>query len=279
MLKCLSKYINREKFIITWKHKNQNISDKYIMLYILPIVCTFGFSGSNSFKSIELPLYQAENRCSVKKDMYLTLEEEKLLNKVEKNIFEKKINTRLPKYINYFKKHTTNSIFSWELIAALSYQESHWDHKAISRTQVKGLMMLTKDTANYIGVKNRLDPNESVYGGVKYLENIYKRLPKSVVGSDRIWMTLAAYNVGLGHLEDARIITQKFGGNPNYWSDVKKYLPYLRLKKFYKNTKYGYARGNEPVKYVERIQAYLNIIYNSKKPFLASLSLKEVFNN
>ena len=249
------------------------------MLYILPILCTFSFSGSNSFNSIKLPLYQSENRCYIKKDMYLTIEEGKSLSKVEENIFEKKINTRLPKYINYFKTHTTNSIFSWQLVAALAYQESHWDHKAISKTQVKGLMMLTKDTANYIGVKNRLDPNESVYGGVKYLENIYKRLPKSIIGSDRMWMTLAAYNVGLGHLEDARIITQKFGANPNYWSDVKKYLPLKRLKKYYKNTKYGYARGNEPVKYVERIQAYLNIIYNNKKPYLASLSFKEIFNN
>ena len=156
--------------------------------------------------------------------------------------------------IGYFKKHTRNSIFSWELIAAISYQESHWNHKAVSKTKVKGLMMLTKDTASYIGIKDRLDPNQSVYGGVKYLENIFKRLPKSIIGSDRIWMTLAAYNVGLGHLEDARIITERFGHNPNYWSDVKKHLPLLRLKKFYKNTKYGYARGKEPVNYVKRIQ-------------------------
>ena len=140
-------------------------------------------------------------------------------------------------------------------------------------------MMLTKDTANYIGVKNRLDPNESVYGGVKYLENIFRRMPKTVLGSDRIWMTLAAYNVGLGHLEDARVITEKHGANPNYWSDVKKYLPLLRVKKFYKKTKYGYARGNEPVKYVARIQAYLNVIYGEEKSHLAALSFKKIFNN
>ena len=248
------------------------------MLYILPIICTFGFSGSNSFKSVELPLSKTESECFIKKDMYLSLDKERSLNKVEQNIFTNKIDKRLPKYIRYFKKHTRNSIFSWELVAAISYQESHWNHKAVSRTRVKGLMMLTKDTASYIGIKNRLDPNQSVYGGVKYLENIFKRLPKSVLGSDRIWMTLAAYNVGLGHLEDARILTEKFGGNPNYWSDVKKYLPYLRLKKYYKNTKYGYARGNEPVKYVERIQAYLNESYNNKKTSLASLSFKKIFN-
>ena len=277
-LMCIQVYRKRQ-IIITWKAKKENISDKYIKLYILPIICTFGFSGSNSFKHIELPLYTSEDKCFIKKDLYLSLDEDKYLNQVEMNIFTKKIDKRLPKYIDYFKKHTRNSIFSWELIAAISYQESHWNHKAVSSTKVKGLMMLTKDTANYIGIKNRLDPNESVYGGVKYLENIFKRLPKSILGSDRIWMTLAAYNVGLGHLEDARVITERFGLNPNYWSDVKKHLPLLRLKKFYKKTKYGYARGNEPVKYVARIQAYLNVIYDEEKSHLAALSFKKIFNN
>ena len=218
MLLCISKYYKKDNIINTWNLKKQRYSNKYINLYILPIVFTFGFTGNNAFKNLEVPLYTSEQRC-----------------------FIKKIDNRLPKYIKYFKKHTRNSIFSWELIAAISYQESHWNHKAVSKTKVKGLMMLTKDTASYIGVKNRLDPNQSVYGGVRYLENIFKRLPSSIVGSDRIWMTLAAYNVGLGHLEDARIITQRFGYNPNYWSDVKKHLPLLRLKKFYKKTKYGYA--------------------------------------
>ena len=277
-LMCIQVYRKRQ-IIITWKAKKENISDKYIKLYILPIICTFGFSGSNSFKHIELPLYTSEDKCFIKKDIYLSLDEDKYLYQVEMNIFTKKIDKRLPKYIDYFKKHTRNSIFSWELIAAISYQESHWNHKAVSSTKVKGLMMLTKDTANYIGIKNRLDPNESVYGGVKYLENIFKRLPKSILGSDRIWMTLAAYNVGLGHLEDARVITERFGLNPNYWSDVKKHLPLLRLKKFYKKTKYGYARGNEPVKYVARIQAYLNVIYDEEKSHLAALSFKKLFNN
>jgi membrane-bound lytic murein transglycosylase F len=274
----MSKYYKKQAFIITWITKKQNIANKYINLYILPIVCTFGFSGSNSFKYIETPLSSSEEKCYVQKDIYFTVNENKNLNDLEKSIFIKKIDNRLPKYLGYFKKHTKNSIFSWKLIAAISYQESHWNHKAISKTKVKGLMMLTKDTASYIGVKNRLDPNESVYGGVKYLENIFKRLPSSIIGSDRIWMTLAAYNVGLGHLEDARVLTEKFGHNPNYWSDVKKHLPLLKIKKYYKKTKYGYARGSEPVRYVERIQAYLKIMYEEEKHYLASLSLKEFFN-
>ena len=263
----------------TCKAKTRNTPNKYIIFYILPIICTFGFSGSNTLNNYEIPLSTSANKCFVKKDIYLSLYESKTLNDVEKKFLIKKIDKRLPIYISYFKKYTRNSIFSWEIVAAIAYQESHWNHKAVSKTKVRGLMMLTKDTANYIGVKNRLDPNQSVYGGVMYLENIYSRLPNKIVGSDRIWMTLAAYNVGLGHLEDARKLTERFGENPNYWSDVKKYLPLLRLKKYYKNTKHGYARGNEPVIYVERIKSYLDIIYDNKKSYLASLSLKKIFND
>ena len=109
----------------------------------MPIICTFGFSGSNSFRDFEVPLYTSEDECFVQKDIYLSLDENRYLNQVEKNIFTKKMSDKLPKYISYFKKHTRNSIFSWELIAAISYQESHWDHKAVSRTKVKGLMTVS----------------------------------------------------------------------------------------------------------------------------------------
>ena len=125
------------------------------------MVCTFGFTGNNSFKAFEVPLSSSFYQCSVKKDLYLSLYENKALNKVERKIFIKKMGVRLPKYIGFFKKHTRNSIFSWQLIAALSYQESHWNHKAVSKTQVKGLMMLTKNTANYIGLIGISQQNEN----------------------------------------------------------------------------------------------------------------------
>jgi membrane-bound lytic murein transglycosylase F len=264
----MSKYYEKGKIITTWHIHKKTLSFNYIIAYILPILFTFGFTDHNSFKDENLSLLKYDEKCLVIKDMYLSLETNKALNSAEESILKKRINDRLPKYISYFKKHTKHSIFSWELIASVAYQESHWNHKAVSFTKVKGLMMLTMDTANYIGIKNRLDPDQSVDGGVRYLENIFKRLPDSIKGSDRIWMTLAAYNVGLGHLEDARIITQKFGHNQNYWSDVKKYLPFLSKRKYYKKTMNGYARGYEPVKYVERIKSYLNIINEESKQYM-----------
>jgi membrane-bound lytic murein transglycosylase F len=88
------------------------------------------------------------------------------------------------------------------------------------------------------------------------LQNIPERIPEP----DRTWLALAAYNVGLGHLEDARILTQKNKGDSDRWVDVKKNLPLLSQKKWFQQTRYGYARGREPVRYVENIRTYYDIL-------------------
>lgn len=116
--------------------------------------------------------------------------------------------------------------------------------------------MLTRITAKQVGVKNRQDAKQSIHGGSKYYASILKRIPERILDPDRAWFALAAYNVGFGHLEDARIITESRGGNPDRWIDVKESLPLLARKKWYKKTKYGYARGWEPVTYVENIRLY-----------------------
>lgn len=121
-------------------------------------------------------------------------------------------------------------------------------------------MMLTTDTAKYVGIIDRNDPTESIEGGAKYLRYMIDKMPSQIREPDRTWMALAAYNVGYGHLEDARKITQKRGGNPDKWVDVKENLPLLTKKKWYSKTKHGYARGNEPVKYVANIRNYFELL-------------------
>ena len=120
--------------------------------------------------------------------------------------------------------------------------------------------MLTLPTAKEVGVTDRLDPDQSLRGGAYYLNNLKSRLPKKIVEPDRTWFALAAYNVGFGHLEDARVITQKRGGDPSSWYDVKQSLPLLTQKKWYSKTRYGYARGYEPVQYVQHIRHYQNVL-------------------
>jgi membrane-bound lytic murein transglycosylase F len=170
--------------------------------------------------------------------------------------FAQRIESHLPRYESLFRKEAEVVDLDWRLLAAIGYQESLWVARAKSPTGVRGLMMLTLATAKQMKVKNRLDPAESIRGGAKYIKQVLKRVPEQITEPDRTWFALAAYNVGFGHVEDARIITKDRGGDPNRWIDVKQSLPLLARKKWYKKTRYGYARGWEPVKYVENIRQY-----------------------
>ena len=182
------------------------------------------------------------------------------LNYVGARTFIKHINSRLPKYDESFKNESEKHGIDWRLMASMGYQESHWRAYATSPTGVRGLMMLTRVTAKEMGIKNRLDPAASIKGGTRYFAKIKGRIAERIAEPDRTWFALAAYNVGYGHLEDARILTEKGGKDPDKWLDVKEFLPLLQKKKYYKQTRYGYARGNEPVIYVQNIRRYYDVL-------------------
>ncbi len=174
--------------------------------------------------------------------------------------FARRIQQRLPRWQEYLEIAGTMFDLDWQLLAAMSYQESHWNSLARSYTGVRGLMMLTRATAKEVGVQDRLDPIQSIYGGAKYFRKIFDRIPEDIQGADRTWLSLAAYNIGFGHMEDARILTERMGGDPNKWTDVRTHLPLLTKRKYYRTTKHGYARGWEAVKYVQNIRSFYNTI-------------------
>jgi membrane-bound lytic murein transglycosylase F len=174
--------------------------------------------------------------------------------------FLRHVQNRLPRYRQWFEEAAVGVGEDWRLIAAIGYQESHWDPDAISPTGVRGLMMLTEATAQHIGVRDRRDPRQSIFGGARYYASVRASIPARIPDPDRTWLALAAYNVGLGHLEDARILTQLHGRNPDLWQDVRSFLPLLAQEFWYTQTKRGYARGWEPVRYVDNIRAYLDIL-------------------
>ncbi len=96
--------------------------------------------------------------------------------------------------------------------------------------------------------------------GARYVQQLKARISPEVNEPDRTWLALAAYNVGYGHLKDAQTIVRRQRGDPNSWLDVKQALPLLAKRKYYSQTTYGYARGWEPVKYVENIRTYYRIM-------------------
>jgi membrane-bound lytic murein transglycosylase F len=121
-------------------------------------------------------------------------------------------------------------------------------------------MMLTQATAKEMAVADRLDPEQSVEGGAAYLRGIWERISGHIGEPDRTWLALAAYNVGPGHLQDARVLAADANRDPDHWLDVKQFLPLLREENWYEKTRYGFARGDEPVTYVDSIRGYYDIL-------------------
>ncbi|MEE4331240.1 MAG: membrane-bound lytic murein transglycosylase MltF [Wenzhouxiangella sp.] len=174
--------------------------------------------------------------------------------------FMRRIGERLPELRPLFEDAAEANDLDWRLLAAVGYQESHWDPQAVSRTGVRGVMMLTQRTARQLGIENRTDPQQSIEGGARYLRSMIDRMPARIQLPDRIWLALAAYNVGFGHLEDARVLTERLGGDPDRWLDVRDHLPLLTQERWYSQTRFGYARGYEPVQFVENIRTFYEIL-------------------
>jgi membrane-bound lytic murein transglycosylase F len=174
--------------------------------------------------------------------------------------FLEQLRERLPPLLPVFQEIAEAYDMDWRLLAAIGYQESHWNPEAASFTGVRGIMMLTRRTANQLGLTNRLDPKQSIEGGARYFLQLHSRIPQRIDEPDRTWMALAAYNMGMSHLEDARVLTQKRGGSPDVWEDVDENLNLLSQEKWYRDLRYGYARGFEAKQYVENIRSYFDIL-------------------
>lgn len=193
------------------------------------------------------------------------------VQRIDAGIFQERLKTLLPEYRSAFQEAQGATGIEWRLLAAVAYQESQWDPFATSETGVRGLMQLTEDTARHLGVQDRLDPKASTLAAARYLRELKEKLPARVQEPDRTWLALAAFNIGLGHLEDARILAQKQKLNPDIWSDVKKTLPLLALPEYYEAAKLGYARGGMPVAFVDRVRAYYDILLAHEPAYLPRL--------
>ena len=178
----------------------------------------------------------------------------------ESREFQTHVAERLPRYRVWFEQAATQSGLDWRLLAAVGYQESKWDPRAQSGDGALGVMMLTADTAQAMGIRDRANPEQSIFAGARYLAQVREMIPDRIPEPDRTWLTVAAYNVGFGHLEDARIITQSLGKDPDSWAQVRERLPLLAQERWYERAKRGYARGWEPVQFVDRIQRFLTLL-------------------
>lgn len=221
-----------------------------------------------------LESYEASKKIAAIQELYYGHVE--LFDYVDTSAFVRRLSSLYPRYQPFFKEAAAQYGFSESLLAAQAYQESHWNPYAKSPTGVRGIMMLTQVTAKAMGVERRTDAQQSIFGGAKYLARLKKRLSRHVEEPDLTWLALAAYNVGMGHLRDAQKLAKHFGGNPYRWHDVKESLPLLSDPKYYKFMKYGYARGSEPVLYVQQVRQYQHIMQQHLQSDAASQELETV---
>ena len=189
------------------------------------------------------------------------------------SIFLERTESRLPRFENSFKQSSANLDVHWTLIAAISYQESHWNPKAISNTGVRGMMMLTQKTAKEMGIKKRTNAEQSILGGANYFQKNLNRLPEEMPKLDKIWMALASYNLGYVNINLARELTLGRGGNPNLWSDVSLYLPAILIERYSKEED-EFKKHVQALEYVKRIQLYyqtLSILNREKEMLLLAI--------
>ena len=195
------------------------------------------------------------------------------IQRIDAELLQEKIRTVLPQYRSLFHDGQEKSGIEWRLLAAIAYQESQWDPTATSATGVRGIMQITEDTAKHLGIRDLQDPAQNVVAAARYLRDLKAKMPARIHEPDRTWLALASFNIGLGHLEDARVLAQKQKLDPDLWSDVKKVLPLLALPEYYEQTKLGYARGGMPVAFVDRVRGYYDVLLAHAEPHRPRLGM------
>ena len=195
----------------------------------------------------------------------------KEVSKIEYQKFYLHTQSRLPAWRSSFKKYAQQNDIPWTLLAAVAYQESKWDQMAVSHTGVKGMMQITRSTAEYIGIDDREDPIQSIKGGAFYLKYLYSKTPANLSNFEKWAQALAAYNMGWAHLRDARRLALELNHSPNQWKEFKKIIPKLEEEKYNSNLTFGYARGRETVQFVDGVMGYYKLLNQSSTlPLLTS---------
>jgi membrane-bound lytic murein transglycosylase F len=189
------------------------------------------------------------------------------LNEADIRRFHSRIENILPDYLSAFHDVSHEVKLPWSLLAAVAYQESQWDSTAVSYTGVKGLMQLTKQTAEHMGVTNREDPYQSIWGGSRYLRHLWNEWSHIKNEKDRLMITLASYNIGIAHMLDVISLLEKKGLPKHSWKHIEKVLPTLEDEDVFENLRYGYARGTETLDFVKRTYSFYQILSLKRSSF------------
>jgi len=242
------------------KRKYPYLQKRFTLTESIPIAWVMPKRVSQQFLNSLSAFFKSQNQSGyLAKRWHFHYDHLRGFDFVDARAFVRKYASALPQFRDEFEQAAYDHEYDWRLLAALSYQESHWNPNARSPTGVRGMMMLTANTAKELGV-SRLDPIESIHGGTRYLATLQARLDDEITTENQPLLALAAYNLGFGHLKDAQRVAQHMNKDSSEWAIVKAHLPLLAKEKFAKQTRYGRARGGQAVRYVEGVRRYFSIL-------------------
>lgn len=214
----------------------------------------------------EINSYFAENENTISK-LYAKYYEPKVTKEVIRDVPIFIDDEHISAYDSIFKAQADTTIWDWRLLSAIAYTESRFNPNAGSFAGAKGLMQLMTETMLNLGgdPKTMLEPAENLRLSIEYLNRTYQLIQSARTNDDRIRLTLAAYNAGLGHIRDAQTLCELHGGNPAEWKVVERYVRLLASPDYYNlpSVKCGYLRGSETADYVDNIMD-LYAIYRKK---------------
>jgi len=177
------------------------------------------------------------------------------LNTFEKNKFKDLLSTRYPNFDEMFSQAAIENEIEKNLLAAISFQESQWDPKAKSNMGVRGMMMVTLETAALVGVKKRLNPEQNINGGAKYFSMLQQKNKIGLTEADKLSITLASYNLGPTNIKN---IANSINNDVEKvtWSEIKNKLKTVKGSDLNLVDKESYSRGQQAIDYVNRVKEY-----------------------
>ena len=181
------------------------------------------------------------------------------LNNFEKNKFKDLLSMRYPEFDLMFKEASEETNIEKNLLAAISFQESQWDPRAKSSMGVRGMMMVTLETAALVGVEKRLNPEQNIKGGAKYFAMLYEKNKIGPTQADKLSTTLASYNLGPTNIINlANEISNDI--EKVSWNEIKDKLKDIESSEFNLTDNGSYTRGQQAIDYVSRVKDYYRLL-------------------
>ena len=181
------------------------------------------------------------------------------LNNFEKNKFKDLLSSRYPKYDVMFQDAADETNIEKNLLAAISFQESQWDPKAKSNMGVRGMMMVTLETAALVGVEKRLNPEQNIKGGARYFAMLKEKNKIGPTEADKLSIVLASYNLGPTNIKK---VAKSIDSNIQdvLWNEIKEELRTMNGKDLNLTDNESYSRGQQAIDYVDRVKNYYRLL-------------------